>query len=240
MFSQVIIFSLVAAAATILGTLSVFCWEKWSRKNSIFLVSFAAGFMLAAAFLHLIPESLELSSRAMFAVLAGVVVFYLIQQNIILIHPCHDQNCEIHRLGIISFTGLAFHSLLDGVIIVVGFEAGFHIGVLTTMAVLAHELPEGITTTGLLLHSGESRARVWLFSVIVALATPLGAVLSYLFLRNASSHVLGMLLGLAAGSFIYIAGTDLVPETHRQHNRFNALIFLAGVATLICINHYMH
>lgn len=236
--SNVIFYSSIAGLATVVGTLLVFCREKWARKHSLYLISFAAGVMLASAFIYIIPESMERYKNALPLVLIGILIFYLIQ-HIIMLHPCHDEQCRIHRLGILSFTGLTFHSLLDGVAIMVGFEAGPTLGIITALAVLLHELPEGITVTGILLYGTMERTRVFFYSLIVALATPLGAIVSYLFLRGISPNLVGALLALAAGSFIYIAAADLIPETHKVQNKFHPPILLAGALALALVGHFL-
>ncbi|MBN1824609.1 MAG: ZIP family metal transporter [Endomicrobiales bacterium] len=238
-FRDVLCYSLIAGTATILGSYLVLKNEAWAKKNSVFLIGFAAGVMLALAFLHLIPESLEICADAVLYVFVGFLVFYLLQQ-VVMFHPCHDEACRVHRLGLLSSLGLIFHSLLDGVAIAVGFETAWSLGVLTTLAVLFHEIPEGITITGILVHSGAKKKSVILYSLAVAAATPLGAVGSYFFIKNFSPWILGMLLAVTAGSFVYLAAADLLPETHREHNRANILFFSAGIALIFLVGRFMH
>lgn len=232
--SNVIFYSSIAGLATIVGTLLVLCREKWARKNALYFISFAAGVMLASAFIYIIPGSLELYGNALPMVLIGILIFYLIQ-HIVMLHPCHDEECRIHRLGILSFTGLAFHSFLDGVIIATGFEVSPSLGIITTLAVLLHRLPNGITVAAVLIYADMGRTKVFSYSLIVALAAPLGAIISYLFLREISPNLVGALLALAAGSFIYIAAADLIPETHRAQNKLHPIILLAGALLLILV-----
>ncbi len=235
---NIIFYSGIAGLATIVGTLLVFCREKWARKHSLSLISFAAGVMLASAFIYIIPESLKLYDNALFFVLIGILIFYLLQ-HIIMLHPCHDEECRIHRLGMFSFAGLVFHSFLDGIAIMVGFEAGPSLGIITSLAVLLHKLPEGITITGILLYGSMEKTKAFLFSLTVALAAPLGAIISYIFLRGISPHLIGALLALAAGSFIYIAAADLIPETHKVRNKLHPIILLSGALTLIIIGYFL-
>ena len=236
--SNIIFYSSLAGLATIMGTLMVFYREKWARKHSLYLISFAAGVMLASAFIYIIPESLALYGNALTFVLIGILIFYIIQ-HIIMLHPCHDEECRTHRLGMISFTGLAFHSLLDGVVIMVGFEADPALGVITSLAVLLHRLPNGITITAVLTYAAIERSKVLLYSLIVALAAPLGAIVSYFFLKKISPNLMGALLALAAGSFIYIAAADLMPETHKVQNKLHPVILLGGALILILIGYFL-
>ena len=237
--SDVIVYSLIAGAATLLGTWMVLRCEEWAERHSIFLISFAAGVMLTLAFAHLIPESLELFPHASIAVFIGFLIFYVLQQ-IIMFHACHEEVCHSHQLSLLSSIGLTIHSLLDGIAITAGFEAGRSLGILTTIAVLMHEVPEGITITSILLHAKARRKNVILYSVIVALATPLGAIVSFFFLKNIAPQTLGILLALTAGSFIYLAASDLIPETHRKHHYANAIYFFGGVSLTALVGRLLH
>jgi len=235
---NLIVYSLIAGAATMLGTGMLFYKEAWARKNSIYLVSFSAGVMLAAAFLHLIPEAVSLSEEALLAALCGILAFYVLQQAINF-HPCYDEQCRLHNMGILSLIGLTFHSLLDGVAIALGFGVGGSLGIMTTTAVVLHQLPEGITTTSILMYAKMPRVKIMLYSIMVGAATPLGAIFFYPYLKDMPGRILGIFLAVAAGSFIYIASADLIPQTHKAQNRLNALILLSGVLFLGLIGRLM-
>jgi len=224
-----IFYSLIAGAATLIGTLLIFYYEDYAKRNSVYFISFAAGIMLATSFFHLIPEAIEISANIPTWVLCGFLIFYIIQNFLITIHPCADEHCEVHRLGIMSFIGLSVHSLLDGVAIAVGFEVSSSIGLFTAIAVILHEFPEGLLTTGILIHTGEVRKKIWIYSIIVAMATPFGAIASLLFLKNLSPNILGMLLAITAGSFIYLASADLIPEIHKSNRKINSVILISGI-----------
>jgi zinc transporter ZupT len=144
------------------------------------------------------------------------------------------------HLSTLSSIGLAFHSLLDGIVISIGFDAGWSLGLLTALAVILHKMPDGITITGILVHSRLPRARILIVSLFVALLTPLGSVLAYFYLHGISQSLLGMLLALTAGSFIYLASADLLPETHRQHHRANAAFFFLGLGLVTLVGHLLH
>jgi zinc and cadmium transporter len=241
----------LAGAATIAGTLLILNRYNWAKHNSIHLMSFAAGVMLALAFMHLIPEAIHLAqeneahvegaehdgedSLTSIMILLGLASFHLLE-NIINIHPRHDVEAEMphkhSRLSVLSITGLTFHSAIDGIVIAVGFKAGEQIGLMTTIAVILHEMPEGIVTTGILLHDAMEKSKIFWFSLLVAVATPVGAIVSYFIIGEVSENVLRILLAFAAGSFIYIAAADLIPETHKEEKRFNTLVLLAGMIVL--------
>jgi len=235
-----IFYSLIAGAATIIGTLLIFYYEDYAKKNSVYFISFAAGIMLATSFFHLIPEAIEISANVPAWVLCGFLIFYIIQNFLVTIHPCSDEHCEVHQLGIMSFIGLSVHSLLDGVAIAVGFEVSPAIGLFTALAVILHEFPEGLITTGILIHTGTTRKKIWIYSIIVALATPFGAISSLLMLKNLSPNILGILLAVAAGSFIYLAAADLIPEIHKSNRKINSVILLFGIFLILILGKIFH
>jgi ZIP family zinc transporter/zinc and cadmium transporter len=210
--------------------------EEWALKNSVLFVSFSAGVVLAVAFTHLIPEALETNARTLEVVLVTLIAFYVFEHTIA-IHTCKEGECDVHTMGMPAFAGIAFHSLLDGIVIGAGFEVGFKIGLATTLGVLLHEIPEGITITALLLHSGFERKKTLFMGWVVALATPLGAVGSYLLVKDMAESTVGLLLALGAGSFIYVGASDLLPETHRNISRTNIFLVLAGVVLVYIVAH---
>ncbi len=231
-----------AGLATLIGVYLVMMKETWARRGSIYLISFASGALLSAALLDILPESLELNNNAPLYVLLSFVAFYILEQNLVL-HAAHeDLECcgdeerhRLHSLGIISFMGIGFHSLLDGVIIGAGFLESTTMGLVATIGVISHELPEGLSIMGLLFHAGFSRKRGLLYSIIVALATPVGAVASSLLLRGIEANLLGALLGVAAGSFLYIAASDLIPQTREHGSPYIIPLVLGGMFTLFAL-----
>ncbi|MFQ6000566.1 MAG: ZIP family metal transporter [Anaerolineae bacterium] len=231
-----------AGLTTLIGIYLVLMKETWVRQGSIYLVSFASGTLLSAALLDILPESLELNSSASLYVLLSFVAFYILEQNLVL-HASHEdlEDCEdeerhrLHSLGVISFLGIGFHSLLDGVIIGAGFLESTTIGLIATIGVISHELPEGLSIMGLLFHAGFSRNRGLVYSIIVALATPVGAVASSLLFQGIKPHLLGALLGVAAGSFLYIAASDLIPQTREHDSPYIIPLVVGGMLTLFAL-----
>jgi ZIP family zinc transporter/zinc and cadmium transporter len=230
------VFGALAGLATIAGVYTLLSRHEWALKNSVYFVSFSAGVVLAVAFINLLPEALEVNSHSLAVVLFTLIAFYIFEHTIA-IHTCKEGECDIHTMGIPAFTGIAFHSLLDGVVIGVGFEVDFTIGIAATLGVLLHEIPEGITITALLIHSGFERKKTLVMGWTVALATPLGAVGAYLFIGDMADSTLGLLLAFGAGSFIYVGASDLLPETHKNFNRGNIVLVLLGVVLVYIVAH---
>ncbi len=231
---NIIILSTLAGLATMAGVYLVHLNEKFTKKYSVLFISFAAGTLLGASFFELIPESFELNDASLLLILFGFITFYLLE-NLVVVHICKETDCKIHRIGTMAIIGVGFHSLIDGIIISVGFHISFALGIASAIAVIAHEFPEGIVTYSTLIHSGYDKTKSLLFSLLVALATPFGAFITLPFIQYFTQQMLGGLLGLAAGSFLYIASSDLIPETHKKFNKLNALLVVFGIIFLFVI-----
>lgn len=238
---SIIFYSTIAGLATIFGIIMVILEEGWVLKHSRHVNSFAAGLILGIAFFHLFPESLELSEHALTYIFIGFLIFYLLENLMVLhsgseIHFKNKHNPQ-HSKGIVMFAGLFFHSLLDGIIIGVGFEIDQTIGILTSLGVILHELPEGVTTFSLLVNTIKRKTALKL-SVAVALATPIGALISLTFIGSLSETTIGPLLAMAGGSFLYIGAADLIPETHEEGFETAGSLFL-GVLFLYSLSRFM-
>jgi ZIP family zinc transporter/zinc and cadmium transporter len=228
--------------------------EKWSRLHSAPLVSYSAGVLLGVGILHVYPEAQELTPNAPGFLLLSFLLFYFLEHHMffhagheqlhhadLALAECHDGNCRNpHPLGMVAFAGLTLHSIIDGLIIGTGFEAGEDIGLLSALAVVAHEVPEGIAMIAILLHYGYPRARAVLFTCLVALATPCGAVVTYALVRQIDPAILGMLMAIAAGSFIYIAASDLIPESHRARGWRGSTALAGGILTAVLAGWVAH
>ncbi len=237
-----IFYSTIAGLSTILGIIMVILKEKWVLKHSHYVNSFAAGLILGIAFFHLFPESLELAENAVLFIFIGFLLFYLLENVMVLhsgseIHFKEKSNPQ-HTKGMVMFSGLFFHSLLDGIIIGVGFEIDPKVGLLTSLGVILHELPEGVTTFSILIASIKRKTALKL-SVAVALATPVGALISLAFVGGLSEGMVGLLLAMAGGSFLYIGASDLIPETHEEKGFQNAGFLLLGVLLLYSLSKTM-
>jgi ZIP family zinc transporter/zinc and cadmium transporter len=234
---SVILYSLIAALATFLAAQFVIRDKKISGKTMIYFVSFSAGVLFALAFLHLLPEALELNpSYALYAVIGSFVAFYLLEQQIMM-HSCAEEKCSHHLVdkskGLVGLWGIMLHSLIDGALIGIGFEVNFALGLMTALAVLIHKIPDGLSVSTIMLHSGFTKKEASKGSSFVALATPVGAVLAYFLLRGVSSEMIGLALGFSAGTFLYISASDLIPETHKNVNWLNGAFVILGIIVIV-------
>ncbi|MFC1630269.1 ZIP family metal transporter, partial [Patescibacteria group bacterium] len=183
MLGNVIIYSFIAGFSTIFGVYLVRKYEGWTKRNAVLLISFAIGVLLANAFFHLIPEAAETNPTWFYWTLGSIIFLFFIE-HFVIIHSCHEEQCDTHALGTVSFLGIVFHSLIDGIIIGVGFGVSFSVGLLASFAVILHEAAEGVFIYTLLIQDKSFQKKALFLSWIVALATPFGAIITYLFINQ--------------------------------------------------------
>ncbi len=229
-----LLYGFIAGGATLFGIWIVIFNESLGKKYESFFMTFAAGVILAVSFLHLMPEAQELNEKAIVFVFIGFLLFYMLESYFFihsgpeLQHIEHFNHTRISVIGRVAFWGLLVHSSLDGVTIGIGFEVDQTLGAFTALSIILHELPEGIATFSILILS-QDRQKALYKSYIVALATPLGTVVSLLFIKSITEDIIGLLLALVAGSFIYVAASDLIPATHTEKGFKNVVVLLSGV-----------
>jgi zinc and cadmium transporter len=176
------------------------------------LIPYAIGTLLGAAFFGMIPHALlRLPSTSVLpVVMTGIIIFYVLEKFALWRH-CHEQPCDVHtRAGAMILIGDSIHNFVDGVAIAAAFAGSISLGIATSVAVIAHEMPQEVGDFVILLESGFSRSRALFFNALSSLTAILGAILTYFLLPVAQSLV-PYLLSMSAASFIYIALADLVP-----------------------------
>jgi zinc and cadmium transporter len=199
------------------------------------VVSFAAGSLLAVAFLDLIPESInELNINGVFySVITGFFLFFLLEKFFHWRH-CHENECKEHPFTYLSLLGDGVHNFFDGMIISASFMTSISLGFVTSLAVIFHEIPQEFGDFAILLHGGFTRKKAVLWNFLISLTAFIGALLVYFI--NFNSSIISMLLPFAAGGFIYIAASDLIPEMHKEKRLAKSaaqiLFFIAGIAVI--------
>ena len=190
------------------------------------LVSYAIGALLGAAFLEVIPHAFERVSphTAALTILAGIFVFFILEKLVLWRH-CHTEDCEAHdhhdgahdqgRSGTLILVGDTVHNFIDGVLIAAAFLESTQLGVITAIAIVAHEIPQEVGDFLILLHSGYSKSKALVLNLISSLASLVGGVLGYFALQSISGAV-PILLGIVAASMIYVAVADLIPGLHKR------------------------
>jgi zinc and cadmium transporter len=221
---------LFTAASGALSALiaSAFLLLPAARRDALVphLVSFATGALLGAALLALVPHALDSGVGAHgigIALVAGIIIFFTLEKMVLWRH-CHADACEAHgpqehhrakASATLILWGDAFHNLLDGVLLAAAFLTDMHLGIVTAIAVFAHEIPQEVGDLAILLNSGMRRRRALALNVVVSLTSVAGAVLAYFLLEQALGY-LPYALAIAAASFLYIAVADLIPGLHRR------------------------
>ncbi len=230
---------LTAAAANVLGGLFI-VRRDWSHQYLKYFVALGAGFMLAAAFLEVIPESLRLAGpSALLLVLGGYFLVHFFE------HPLaphfhfgeetHLEAMMPQHAGFTALLGLTIHTFFDGVAIASGFLVSNWLGGVIFLAVFLHKLPEGFTVASLMLASGQSRRTALLASALLGVATLAGVLLMNLLRAD-----VGYALPLSAGVTLYVAASDLIPEVNREPGVGMALVVFLGVALMLVLQRFVH
>lgn len=218
------------------------------------MVAFATGALLAAALLGLLPEAIELSGPAGHgkvgvALLGGIALFFVLEKLVLWRH-CHEDHCETHApaadhhhrasSGVMIILGDTMHNVLDGVLIAAAFLIDVNLGVMTALAVLAHEVPSEVGNFAVLLHSGMSRGQAFRWNLVSAMGAVVGGVLGY-YALSAMRPMLPYALAVSAASLLYVAVADLIPGLHRRVDTrssfWQVLLIATGVALVAGVQH---
>ena len=256
----ILVFTLLGGVLSVLAAaLFLMLPEKTRSRLLPHAVSFAIGALLGAALLGLLPHALEGVQDNDFhgitaAVLFGLFGFFVLEKLVLWRH-CHHEDCEIHQpdlhaheahhpaAGTLILIGDGLHNFIDGVLIGAAFLTDIHLGVVTALAVAAHEIPQEVGDFAVLLHSGFSTSRAFLFNLLSSLTTIIGGVLAYYSLSSLQP-MLPYILAVAASSFIYVAVADLIPGLHKRVE-FSAtlkqmLLIGAGVGLIYMVHSTLH
>lgn len=262
----IIIFTTVGGALSVLAA-SVFLLLPEKNRHKILPhgISFAIGALLAVAFWGLIPEVFEHAKPEELqtlsgTILAGILGFFVLEKLLIWRH-CHVGECEAHgegnekehqhiahshgekNAGAFIILGDSIHNFVDGVLIAAAFLTDVNLGIVTSLAVAAHEIPQEVGDFAILLHSGYSKQKALFYNVLASLTTILGGVLAYFSLEDLHNR-LPYFLALAASSFIYIAVADLIPSLHKKTDIKTSLqqivLITAGVLLICTLHDFAH
>ncbi|HIG65276.1 MAG TPA: ZIP family metal transporter [Methyloprofundus sp.] len=224
-------------------------------------VSFATGALLAVAFWGLIPHAIEEVGVAEVqslsgSIMLGLLMFFILEKLLIWRH-CHSGSCEVHgemddhshahgahkSAGTMIIIGDSIHNFVDGVLIAAAFLTDVQLGIVTSLAVAAHEIPQEVGDFAILLHSGYSKAKALFYNILASLTTVVGGILAYYSLGDLHDS-LPYFLALAASSFIYIAVADLIPTLHKKTDIKTSLqqiaLIFAGVGLIILLHGIAH
>jgi zinc and cadmium transporter len=210
--------------------------ENMLKRLLLIMVSFSAGTLMAAAFFHLLPEAVEKNPTVepFLYVVAGFVLFFLLERILRWRH-CHEGECEVHPFAYMNLVGDSLHNFIDGLAIAAGYAASIPLGITMTIGIATHEIPQEIGDFAVLLHGGFTKMRALTMNFLTAVTAILGGLVGYFL--SANSIVFGnLLLPFAAGGFIYIAASDLIPELHKETNlKRSMLAFIVFVVGIVLI-----
>jgi zinc and cadmium transporter len=217
----------------------IFFEKKFLDKIVIFLVSLSAGSLMGGAFLHLLPEaSGMLEANSLYGTfLISFVAFFLIEKLFHWRH-CHEGECAVHTFGYMNLVGDSIHNFIDGLMIASTFMLDLKLGIATTLAVAIHEIPQEIGDYGVLIYAGFKNKTALFINYIIALTVVLGGIVGY-FLFLHVEVILPYLLPFAAGGFVYIAASDLIPEIRKELNLRKSItafaIFVLGIILMYLV-----
>jgi zinc and cadmium transporter len=231
---SVVVISLIS----LVGIFSLFFKRKGMDKNILFLVSFSAGSLFGGAFLHLLPETIGefgfgLNIQIFF--ILGILSFFVIEKFI------HWRHCHIptsddhpHAFAYMNLVGDAIHNFIDGLVIGASYLVNIPLGISTTLAVIFHEIPQEIGDFGVLVYGGFKKTKALLLNFLTATTAILGAIVGLLVGAKSGSFIT-FILPFTAGGFIYIAGSDLIPELNKECELSRSLLQLLGLVLGIAV-----
>jgi zinc and cadmium transporter len=232
--------TLIISSGSFIGVLTLAFNRKFLNKILLSLVSLSAGTMLAAALLHLLPEAIDhLGAVLPFQLaLASFIGFFLLERFLHWRHCHHKDHSTKHTTGTMNLIADSLHNFLDGVLIAAAFESGAGLGAVATLAIALHEVPQELGDFGVLLHSGYTRQKALLSNILVGLTAVMGGILGY-FATQAMTQFANLLIPVAAGGFIYISATDLLPELKNETSTKRTLsmisTFLLGIVIMFLV-----
>jgi zinc and cadmium transporter len=238
----IILATFVDGLIAFVGVFTLGLKHKSFKWLLIMFVAFSAGALLAGAFFHIIPEALASLPPMIvsFFILFGLVVFFMIER-ILHWHHCHDEKCDEHSIAekpvsYLVLFGDGIHNLVDGVIIGASFLTSIPFGILTTIVIIAHEIPQELGDFAVLVHSGFKKSKALMYNFFSQLTCVIGGVLGFFFAKSIQGAI-PFILSFAAGGFIYIAASDLMPELHKEPKLgrafFSFVFFILGIAVML-------
>jgi len=244
--NQVWLYSLASvflvSLISLIGILTLSIKTEKLRTILIYLISFSAGALFGDAFIHLLPEVIENGGFGFLSaiyIISGILMFFILEKFV------HWQHCHmpitkthIHSFAYMNLVGDSLHNFIDGLIIAASYIVSIPVGIATTIAVLLHEIPQEIGDFGVLIYGGFSKARAVGVNFLTALTAVIGTIVG-LVINDLVSNIQIFLIPLAIGGFIYIAGSDLIPELHKETNIKKSFIqilcFILGILIMLAL-----
>jgi len=249
-FLWILITTFFISLISFIGALTLFLKEKILNKILLLLVAFSAGALIGGAFLHLIPEAVikvgieEKSLLKIFLYLIfGFCIFFILEQFIKWHHHHSTQHPKVLPFSYLILFSDGLHNFIDGLIIAGSFMAGFPIGLVTSLAVILHEIPQEIGDFAVLIYGGFKKSKVLFLNFLSATIAILGGIIGFFIFRKIGEGIL-FLLPFTAGSFIYIAASDLIPQIKEEwelkKSVIHFLVFLTGIIIMALMKVFMN
>ena len=226
---------------SLVGILLLLLREKVLNYVVILLVSFSSGSLFGNAFIHLLPETVARNGFTVWVsifTLSGIAGCFVVEKFVHWRHVHSTAHSEVEAFAYMNLLGDAVHNLLDGVVIVSAYALDIRVGVATTIAILFHEIPQEMGDFGVLVHGGLSRKKALFFNFVTALTALIGALLTMV-LINFAHQLTVFLIPFSAGTFIYIAGSDLIPQLHKENEIRDSLLqlvfFSLGISVMLVL-----
>ncbi|MCP4761179.1 MAG: ZIP family metal transporter [archaeon] len=249
MINYILLSTFIISLIALIGFVTLSLSDKFLNKILMLLVALSAGGLFGGAFFHLIPEAIEeinSTTTVMILIIVGYILFFMVEKILHWRH-CHKQECDVHTpesFGYINLVGDAVHNLIDGLIIAASFLSSIELGIVTSMAIILHEIPQEVGDFGVLIHSGMKKKKALLLNYSVATTVIFGGVIGYSISLLSSATGLSLdfikyLLPFAAGGFIYISSSDLIPELRKEENMgkwiLSFIVFILGILMMFLL-----
>jgi zinc and cadmium transporter len=235
---MIILATMINGLIAFVGAFSLFVRERVLEKILLVLVSFSAGALLSGGLFHLLAESIELMEidTAFITLLFGFSLFFIIERFLHW-HHCHKGKCDVHVFTYLILIGDGVHNFIDGLVIAASYLVGIPFGIVTTLLIIGHEIPQELGDFGALVYGGMGRNKALLLNFASQLTCVLGGIVG--FFMAGFGNVTTMLIPFAAGGFFYIAASDLIPELHKETDIKKAMLsflfFLIGISFMVFI-----
>jgi zinc and cadmium transporter len=232
-----LLWSIGISTLSLIGILALGLKRKFFDDGLPYMVGLSAGVLMGGAFLHILPEALELSddTHEVFILFLSAFVIFFVIEKVLHWHHCHKGLDAKHTIGWMNLIGDAIHNFVDGVLIFSAFAIDTNIGIITAIGVALHEIPQEISDFGVLVYSGFNKIKALIFNLVASLSMILGVIVGYTLDKNAGDLII-KILPLAAGGFVYISATDLMPEIKSERKAVRSFavfcVFLLGVLTM--------
>lgn len=228
--------STLAALITSLGIYTIRRYAGWGHRNTTYFMCFAAGVLISASFLHIIPKAISMNDQAPAWLLVGFLGLHIFNRFITAFVCEKDPDKREYAIGVVPMLGIGFHSFIDGFVYSIAFTVSILTGFLATIGMVLHEFPEGIITYLLLVRGGFDERKAMLLAFAAAAATtPLGMLVSYPLVSTIEPESLGALLALSAGALVYVGATHLLPRAEQEHKKFSLVALAGGVLVAVIV-----